>query len=173
MIETSITSNKTGKIILLSPFWKFVIAVVICEATGIASGLLSRSDMSTWYTTLEKPSWNPPSWVFGPVWTVLYLLMGISLWLIWKSNALESVKKRAMWTFAAQLFLNFWWSILFFNLHSPELAFFDIVAMLILIAITIFLFARISRLAAYLLFPYIAWVGFATILNYTIMIMNR
>ena len=173
MIDTSISSEQNNQPkITLSPFWKLIVAIGICELAGIVSGLLSRSEFSSWYSTLEKPSWNPPSWVFGPVWTLLYLMMGIALWLVWKHPAPESVKQRAMWVFALQLFLNFWWSILFFNLHSPELAFVDIIMMLIAIAITILLFFRISRMAACLLVPYLAWVGFATALNYTLMIMN-
>lgn len=171
MIDTSISS--TQKKNTLSPFWKLAIAIVICELTGIVSGLISQSDLNSWYRTLEKPSWNPPSWLFGPVWTTLYILMAVALWLVWKHDTRESLKQRAMWVFALQLFLNFCWSILFFNLHSPELAFVDIVIMLITIAITIFLFYRISRPAAYLLIPYLAWVCFATILNYTLMTMNN
>jgi benzodiazapine receptor len=173
MNETSLSSGKHGKAkFVLSPFWKLVVAILICEATGLVSGLLSRSELSSWYQTLNKPTWNPPSWLFGPVWTLLYLLMAVSLWLIWKSNASETAKHRSMWIFALQLFLNFWWSILFFNLHSPGLAFLDIILMLTMIAITLFHFAKISQPAAYLLTPYLAWVSFATILNYTLWVMN-
>lgn len=157
----------------ISPFWKLVIAVVICEATGIVSGLLSQSGMSPWFDTLDKPSWNPPGYVFGPVWTFLYLLMGTALWLIWKSDAPEPQKKSAELSFAIQLFLNFWWSIIFFKFHSPALAFAEIMLLLITILITIFRFAPISRLAAWLLVPYVAWVSFASILNYTIWMLNK
>lgn len=156
----------------LSSFWKLVIAIFICEATGIVSGLLSQSDLNTWFSTLHKPTWNPPGYLFGPVWTLLYLLMGISLWLIWKSDAPEPKKTKAQLVFALQLFLNFWWSILFFNLHSPAWAFFNIIFMIVTILITIFLFASISRKAAWLLVPYISWVCFAAILNYSIWKMN-
>ena len=156
----------------LSPTWKIVIAVLICQAVGIVSGSLTQNEMSTWFNTLQKPSWNPPGYLFGPVWTTLYLLMGISLGLIWKSDTPEPQKLRAELTFAVQLFLNFCWSILFFKMHSPLLAFVDIALMIITILMTIGRFARISRVAAWLLVPYLAWVCFATVLNYTIWSMN-
>ena len=92
----------------LSPFWKWIIAVALCEATGIVSALLSQTYMNVWFDNLNKPSWNPPDYVFGPVWTFLYLLMGTALWLVWKSDAPEPEKKNAEWMFACQLFLNFW-----------------------------------------------------------------
>lgn len=156
----------------LSSTWKFIIAVFICEAVGIVSGLLTQNEMTTWFSSLNKPSWNPPAYLFGPVWTTLYLLMGISLGLIWKSNAPETQKLRAELTFALQLFLNFMWSILFFKCHSPALAFMDIVLMIVTILMTIGRFARMSRLAAWLLIPYLMWVCFATVLNYRIWAMN-
>ena len=162
----------TNKINELSSTWKFIIAVVICQAVGIASGLLTQNEMSTWFSTLNKPSWNPPAYLFAPVWTTLYFLMGVSLWLVWKCNAPETQKLRAELTFALQLFLNFMWSILFFKCHSPLLALFDIFLMIIVILMTIGRFARISRLAAWLLVPYLMWVCFATVLNYRIWAMN-
>jgi translocator protein len=145
----------------------------MCEAIGIVSGLLSQTEMKTWFITINKPSWNPPAYLFGPVWTILYFLMGIAMWLIWKSDKIESKKTNALLLFALQLFLNFWWSILFFKFHLPGLAFVDIILMVIIIIITIFRFAPISRLAAWLLVPYISWVCFASILNYTIWILNK
>jgi tryptophan-rich sensory protein len=150
-----------------------VIAVVICEATGILSGLISQTYMNPWFDTLNKPSWNPPGYIFGPVWTFLYLLMGTALWLVWKSDAPEQKKKNAELIFALQLFLNFWWSILFFRFHSPAFAFMEIILLLATIFITIFRFAPISRTAAWLMVPYISWVSFASILNYTIWMMNK
>lgn len=156
----------------LSSQWKFIIAVFICQAVGIVSGLLTQNEMNTWFSTLQKPSWNPPGYLFGPVWTILYALMGISLWLVWKSDAPEAQKMRAELTFAVQLFFNFMWSILFFKAHSPILAFVDIVLMIVTILITISRFAKISRLAAWLLIPYLAWVCFASVLNYNIWMMN-
>ncbi|MES2517197.1 MAG: TspO/MBR family protein [Bacteroidota bacterium] len=156
----------------ISSKWKLVIAILVCEIGGIASGFFSQSGVGTWFISLNKPSWNPPAYLFAPVWTLLYLLMGISFWLIWKSNATEPKKTNAMIIFGVQLFLNFWWSILFFKLHTPALALIDIILMFITINITIFWFAKISRTAAWLLVPYISWVSFASLLNYTIWIMN-
>jgi translocator protein len=156
----------------LSSTWKFIIAVFICESVGITSGLLTQNDTITWFSTLNKPSWNPPAYLFGPVWTTLYFLMGVSLWLIWKIDAPEAQKLRAELTFAVQLFLNFMWSILFFKCHSPALAFADILLMIVAILITISRFAKISKTAAWLLIPYLAWVCFATVLNYSIWMRN-
>jgi translocator protein len=156
----------------LSSPWKFIIAVFICEAVGIVSGLLTQNEMTTWFSSLNKPSWNPPAYLFSPVWTTLYFLMGVSLWLVWKSNAPETQKLRAELTFALQLFLNFMWSILFFKCHSPALAFVDIILMIVTILMTIGRFARMSKLAAWLLVPYLMWVCFATVLNYRIWAMN-
>lgn len=153
--------------------WKLIISIVICQAVGIFSALLSFSKNNVWYDNLVKPSWNPPSYIFGPVWTILYLLMAISLWIIWKSNHEEIVIKQACLIFAVQLFINFWWSILFFNLNSPELAFFDIVLLIITIVITMFRFSKISKLATWLLVPYISWVCFAAILNFTLIQLNN
>jgi len=156
----------------LSSFWKLIICVLGCEAVGIISGLLSQPGMNNWFENLNKPSWNPPSFIFGPVWTLLYLLMGVSLWLIWKSELPIQQKKSGMVIFALQLLFNFWWSILFFAFHEPLFALFNIAAMLIAIILTIFHFAPISRVAAWLLVPYVSWVSFATILNYTIWSLN-
>ena len=129
--------------------------------------------MNPWFETLNKPSWNPPAYLFAPVWTLLYLLMGISLWLIWKSNTPAPQKINLIILFSLQLFLNFWRSIIFFKFHSPALALLNIILMLILILLTIINFSKISKPAARLLVPYIAWVSFATILNYTICILNK
>lgn len=111
-------------------------------------------------------------YLFGPVWTILYLLMAISLWLVWKSNSDETRKLEAMLFFAFQLFLNFWWSILFFKFHSPIAAFNEIILMIVLILITIFRFSKISTTAAWLLVPYISWVCFAAFLNYNLWKLN-
>ena len=159
--------------ISISNNWKLVICIIICQATGLLSGLLSSVQNNAWYDSIQRPSWNPPGYLFGPVWSVLYLLMAISLYIIWKNNASEIRKSYACWTFAAQLFLNFWWSILFFTLQSPLLAFFDIILLIILIIATIFQFSKISKTAAWLLVPYVSWVCFAAILNYKLWILNK
>jgi tryptophan-rich sensory protein len=157
----------------ISSFWKLVICIVICEATGIVSSLFASAANNTWFNSLAKPEWNPPSYLFAPVWTSLYLLMGISLWIIWKNEASETTKQKAYYLFAFQLFLNFWWSIIFFKFHSPLVALIDIILMLIIILLTIIHFSKFSKLAAWLLVPYISWVSFATLLNYSIWYLNK
>jgi translocator protein len=140
---------------IIPSFWKFILAILICETVGIASGLLSQNEINTWFTTLNKPTRNPTGCLFSPVWTTLYFLTGISLWLIGKTNAAENRKRNAVTIFAIQLFLNFWWSLLFFKFHSPGLAFIDIVLLLISILSTIYYFFRhikISGLAIGALF---------------------
>lgn len=151
---------------------KLVISILICEAIGVISGWIGSAYNNPWFETLQKPSWNPPGAVFGPVWTTLYLFMGIALWLVWKSDAVQQRKTAAEVMFALQLFFNFWWSIIFFKFQSPGIAFIDICLMIITILITIFQFGKISNVAAWLLVPYISWVCFASVLNYTIWKMN-
>lgn len=157
----------------LSSTWKFIIAILLCESIGIMSGFLASANNNDWFDTINKPAWNPPGYLFGPVWTTLYLLMGIALGIIWTNKSSEQSKFNAYSLFAVQLFLNFWWSIFFFNFHSPTLALVDIVLMLITIILTIFSFSTFSKTASWLLVPYIAWVSFASILNFTIWNLNR
>ena len=157
----------------ISSTWKLIIAIFICEAIGIVSALFVNTRMNPWFSKLNKPSWNPPAFLFAPVWTTLYLLMGISLWLIWKSTAPAQQKNNAIILFSLQLFLNFWWSMIFFRFHSPAFALVEIILMLMLILLTIISFSKLSKPAAWLLIPYIAWVAFATILNYSIWALNK
>ncbi|MEO6902511.1 MAG: TspO/MBR family protein [Bacteroidia bacterium] len=157
----------------ISSFWKLIISIIICEATGIVSSLLASAANNAWFDSLAKPEWNPPAYLFAPVWTTLYLLMGISLWIIWKGNAPETRKQKAYYLFAIQLFLNFWWSIIFFKFHHPLISLVEIILMLIMIVFTIIHFSKFSKLAAWLLVPYISWVSFATLLNYSIWYLNK
>lgn len=160
----------------LSFFWKVVISILICELTGVLSSLISLPAMYPWFDEIRKPEWNPPPSVFGPVWTTLYLLMGISLALVWRTNTAHNVKhhrQNALWVFAFQLFLNFWWSIVFFKFHSPQIAFIVVLLMDISIIITIFKFSKYSKVASWLLVPYISWVCFATLLNFSIWQLNK
>lgn len=156
----------------MTSLWKLVTSIFFCEAIGLLSAFISQADMYPWFDTLNKPTWNPPAHLFAPVWSLLYLFMGIAFWLVWKSNAVAQLKTRAMLVFGVQLLLNFIWSILFFKCHSLVYAFVDISFMIISIIATIFAFAPISRTASWLLVPYISWVCFAAILNYTIWVMN-
>ena len=157
----------------LSSFWKFIIAIFICEGVGILSAFFSQTFNNVWFDTLIKPSWNPPAYLFGPVWTLLYFLMAVALWIVWKSDTSQPKRNIATSAFIIQLLLNFWWSIFFFRFHSPLFALLDIVALLIAIVFMISNFSKISKLAAWLLVPYLLWVSFATILNANIWILNQ
>jgi len=149
---------------------KLIISIIICELAGIIGSVFTVSSVPTWYAALVKPALNPPAWLFGPVWITLYFLMGVSLWLIWKSNSSE--KNRALWLFAAQLALNAIWTPVFFGAHSLGNALAIIVLLWAAIVMTILIFTKVSKTAAWLLAPYIAWVSFAGYLNYTIWILN-
>jgi tryptophan-rich sensory protein len=150
---------------------KLVGAVVISECAGVIGSIFTFSAIPTWYATLAKPSFNPPSWLFGPVWTALYLLMGIAAFLVWHKGDAAG-RTRALTIFGFQLVLNALWSILFFGLHSSSLALAGIIILWIAIAITIMTFYKISRASAYLLVPYLLWVSFAFCLNFAIWKLN-
>ena len=130
--------------------------------------IFTSTGPDSWYSQLSKPLFNPPNWVFAPMWTLLYILMGIALYLAIKNNA----GKKAMILFGLQLILNTLWTILFFGMQNPLLAFIEIILLWILILLTIIEFYKKSKVAAYLLIPYILWVGFATILNFAIFYLN-
>lgn len=145
----------------------FISLLITLLAGGIAS-LFTLSGVNGWYVTANKPSFNPPNWLFAPVWTALYIMMGIALFLVWKSDVNKTLKKTAIILFAVQLTLNFLWSFIFFYAKQPGWAFLDIVAMWVAILLTIIWFAKISTTASWLLVPYIFWVSFASILNFYI-----
>lgn len=145
---------------------KLIFCILITEAAGIFGSIATASSVKTWYVTdLVKSPLNPPSWVFAPVWTLLFFLMGVSLYLVWN-------KKNNLFWFWVQLILNTLWSFLFFGLRSPSLAFYEIIFLWVAILITIVKFWKINKTASALLWPYLAWVSFASILNYSIMILN-
>jgi tryptophan-rich sensory protein len=149
-----------------------IIALIIPQiAAGIGSIFTSKT-VGTWYLELVKPSFNPPSWLFGPVWTTLYILMGISLYLVWVKGTKSKKAQTALTFYGVQLGLNAFWSILFFGLQSPLYAFIEIIFLWGAIAATIYFFYKISKNAAYLLLPYIAWVSFAAVLNFFIYYLN-
>ena len=151
---------------------KFLISAIGCELAGIATTPFTISSIPTWYQTLQKPPFSPPNWIFGPVWTILYFLMGVVAYLIWVKGLEKKAVKTALKFFLAQLLFNFFWSLLFFGLHSPILGLIDILILWALILITIIKFSKISKTAAYLLVPYLLWVSFATILNLSIVLLN-
>jgi tryptophan-rich sensory protein len=150
---------------------RLIASILACQAAGLIGSLFTARSVSTWYLTLSKPSFNPPNWVFGPVWTALFLLMGISLYLVWMQEA-SAMRTLGLWLFLAQLVLNIGWSALFFGLRSPGLALIEIIVLWLLIAGTAIAFWQVSRPAALLLVPYLLWVGFATVLNAAIYMRN-
>jgi tryptophan-rich sensory protein len=140
---------------------------------GAVGGIATSSSVSTWYPTLAKPAWNPPNWLFGPVWTLLYILMGVAAWLVWRKGFDAPGVPRALILFGVQLLFNLAWSIVFFGLRSIGWALVEIVAMWVLILVTLVAFYRLRPLAGWLLVPYQLWVTFATALNATIWWLNR
>ena len=128
-------------------------------------GMVTRSAVDGWYRSLKKPSWTPPGWLFGPVWSVLYISMSVACWLVWKADPGALVCFRV---FAAQLLLNHAWSLIFFGLKRPGLALAEMLILWVSIAATVLCFATKSTLAAKLMLPYLAWVSFAAALNYRI-----
>lgn len=154
--------------------WKpLILSIAICEGAGIVGSLFTFSAIPTWYATLMKPSFSPPAWVFGPVWTTLYFLMGISLYRIWMKGVKKPIVREALFWFFVQLGLNAIWSIIFFGQKNIASAFFDIALLWIAIVITIKKFYRIDRQAAYLLVPYLLWVSIASYLNYSLLVLNK
>ena len=151
---------------------RLVAAIVLCELVGAAGSIFTLSSIPTWYATLQKPSFSPPTWLFGPAWTILYALMGISLYLVWSNGTKNANAKTAMKIFGIQLFLNFLWSFLFFGLKSPLYGLIEIILLWISIVVSILKFYKISKNAAYLLLPYILWVSFAMLLNFFVFVLN-
>ncbi len=146
--------------------------VVGCVLVGALGAFATASSVATWYPTLTKPSWTPPDAWFGPVWTALYVAMGVAAWLVWRAREWNETRTPLV-LFAVQLALNAAWSFLFFGLRSPGLALVEIVALWVAIVATLLAFGRVSRLAAWLLTPYLAWVSFAMALNLAIWTLNR
>ncbi len=149
-----------------------IVAIVISELAGVVGSLFTTRAIPTWYAGLVKPAVNPPGWVFAPVWTALYLCMGVAAFLVWRKGWGSQQGKVALALFAVQWVLNAGWSIIFFGLHNPQAAFMEIVLLWIAIVATIVAFARVHKPAAWLLAPYLAWVSFATYLNYALWKLN-
>ncbi|MCC6563943.1 tryptophan-rich sensory protein [Candidatus Uhrbacteria bacterium] len=148
------------------------LSIGVCLFAGIFGSIFTASEVPTWFATLVKPTWSPPAWVFGPVWTTLYVLMGVSAWMIWQKGWKRKDVKMALRVFAAQLVLNALWSLIFFGWHQLGWAFLEVVLLWVMILVTIVSFAKISRPAAWLLAPYLAWVTLASVLNFTIWQLN-
>lgn len=152
---------------------KLIISLAIPQIVAAVGAYFTITETGTWYQTIAKPSWQPPSWLFAPVWTTLYIMMGIAFYLVWKSNQPIEKKRPAMILWIFQLVFNLAWTIIFFNQHQIGLATIEIICLWLLILATIFAFARINKWAAILLVPYISWVSFATLLTYAIWQLNR
>lgn len=175
--------------------FKLVASIIICELAGIIGSFFTMSQITNWYVGLNKPSFNPPNWIFGPVWTTLFVLMGISLYLVWsknwrvkneiislrgkRPNALslkfytgEWQKANIILIFATQLVLNILWPLIFFGLHAVSIAFVEIIILWFSIIFTMVNFYRVSRASAGLLLPYFLWVSFASFLNFLILLIN-
>ncbi len=174
---------------------KLITSIIICELAGLVGAIFTTSEIKSWYKGLNKPFFSPPNWVFGPVWTIIFILMGISLYLVWlKKWKVENelrIKNRGTWNklsrkffsgswqkaniiliFSIQLLLNILWSVIFFRNHSVGLAFFELLMLWFAILFTIVNFYRVSKTAAFLLIPYILWVSFAGALNLVIFLIN-
>jgi len=151
---------------------KILLAIVICELAGMIGAIFTTPSIPTWYAGITKPTFSPPNWIFAPVWTTLFALMGIAAYLVYEKGTNKKVVKVALGIFAIQLVLNIKWSLIFFGMHNPGYAFIEIIFLWLAILLTIIAFFKISKPAAYLLIPYILWVSFASFLNFSIWQLN-
>ena len=160
------------------PAWSFrsllVLAMflVLCFVVAAIGGNVTTPEIGGWYATLAKPSFNPPAWIFGPVWSLLYTMMAFAGWLVWRADPAMRKNRGALLLFLLQLAFNLAWSVAFFGMHSPLFGLFVIVPLEILIIATALAFAKFDRIAAWLLVPYAAWVAFAMLLNIAIYRLN-
>ena len=158
----------------MQKYLRIGLVVMTCLVVGYLSGMVTRESITTWYPTLVKPFFNPPNWIFAPVWTALYIMMGFAGGIVWtKIDQDEKMVKKAFLFFIIQLGLNALWSFIFFYLHNPLLAFIEIILLLLVIFETYTQFKKIDKIAGYLFIPYLCWVSFAMILNASIWWLNR
>ncbi|MDX1652072.1 MAG: TspO/MBR family protein [Brumimicrobium sp.] len=159
-------------------WWKIVLSIAIVLGLGFLSGYFSAPVEQDWYENLNKPVFQPPRWLFGPVWTVMYILIGASFGIIWQVShkarypIIKKFANRGLIIFIIHFVLNLLWTPLFFSLHAPGVALVDIVILLVLVIILIRHFFRLDRIAAFLLIPYLIWILFATVLNASILAIN-
>ena len=151
---------------------KLILSIILIEMTGSLGTIATIPAIPGWYASLVKPFFSPPSWVFGPVWISLFFLMGFALYLVWQEGFIKRPGKNAVYVFIIQMILNVLWSFLFFGLQNPLSGLIEIVILWVAILITILKFYKVSRLAAYMLIPYICWVTIATILNLGVWLLN-
>jgi benzodiazapine receptor len=150
-----------------------ILCIVLCVIVGSLGSLFTAPAIPVWYAGLDKPSFSPPNWLFGPVWTALFILMGVSLYLVLEKGISRVGVRTAVIIFCAQFALNLLWSALFFGLRSPIMGLIDIIVLWGMIVLTTYRFYSISKRAAYLMVPYIMWVSFASALNLAIYLLNR
>lgn len=151
---------------------RLIISLILPQLAGLVGSFFTIPAISSWYLNLEKPSFSPPNWIFGPAWVTLYLLMGISAYLVWQKIDENQKAKKSLWFFCIHLIFNASWSLMFFGLKSPGLGLINIIIIWLLIIVLIIKFWKINRWSSYLLIPYLAWVSFASLLNYFIWILN-
>ena len=157
----------------MNKFLRYFLSIGVCFLAGGIGTLFTASAIPTWYTFLNKPGFSPPNWLFGPAWTILYTLMGISLAIVWQKGLKTKKVRDALYLFGIQLGLNALWSPVFFGAKNLFLALIIIILMWIYILKTILAFRKINKTAGYLLYPYIAWVSFASILNFSVWLLNK
>lgn len=157
---------------MIRKIWLYVASVGSSLVAGWIGSQFTITQIPTWYASLDKPFFNPPSWVFGPVWTFLYILMGTSLYLIIQSKSEKKAKRKAIIFFVIQLVLNTFWSIIFFGLHAIGVSILEILVLWGVILACIIYTRRVSKVGSYLMYPYIAWVSFATLLTISIYFLN-
>jgi tryptophan-rich sensory protein len=157
----------------LSEYPRLIASILIPLIVGFIGSIVTITEIPTWYATLSKPAWAPPNWLFGPVWTILYILMGIALYLVWREGLNRKDVRFAILIFGAQLVLNLLWSIVFFSYHALLGSFFLIMLLWLAILANIIAFSIISKPAGLLLVPYIVWVSIASYLNYSVYILNH
>ncbi|HAI22220.1 TPA: TspO protein [Candidatus Collierbacteria bacterium] len=151
--------------------WRLLLSLVISLSAGFLGALFTTPAVQSWYLTINKPVWIPPSWLFGPVWTSLFIMMGVALYLVWSTKMSNKVRV-SLKLFAAQLVLNVLWSVFFFGLGNFWLAFGEILVLWVFILVTIVSFGKVSKMASWLMVPYLLWVTFASYLNFTIASLN-
>lgn len=157
----------------LKSFLEIVGSILVCQTAGFIGAFFTASNVPTWYTTIKKPVFNPPNWIFGPVWITLYCLMGIALYLIWVKRGEHPQANFGVYLFLAHLVLNALWSVIFFGMHKICWAFVEIIILWAMILVLMLLFSKIDKRATYLLIPYFLWVSFASVLNYSICMLNK
>ena len=164
--------ENASKIKGFSDWLKLAISIVVCLCAGMVGSLFTRDAITSWYVFLQKPAFTPPGWLFAPVWTLLYIMMGIAVFLVWRKGLDQFQVRESVIIFIIQLVLNAGWSYAFFGLRSPLTGLIVIVPLWTAILLTIINFFKVSRAAAYLLIPYILWVSFATVLTFAFYLLN-